>query len=73
MRLSGSPRGEARRIKLEVQRLDLFEHVGDPAADLLALLAQRHDLTERARALERMLDLALEPDAEPLAPAAGSH
>ena len=39
--------------------------------------AQRQDLTERARALERMLDLALELEevagAEPLAPAAGSH
>ena len=33
--------------------------------------AQRLDLTERARELERMLDLAL--DAEPLARAAGSH
>jgi cell division protein ZapA len=35
--------------------------------------AQAHDLTERARALERMLDLALEAGPEPLAPAAGSH
>ena len=33
--------------------------------------AHRQDLTERARELERMLDLAL--DAEPLARAAGSH
>ena len=33
--------------------------------------AQRDDLTQRARELERMLDLALEP--EPLARAAGSH
>lgn len=33
--------------------------------------AHRLDLTERARELERMLDLAL--DAEPLARAAGSH
>ena len=33
--------------------------------------AQRQDLTERTRELERMLDLAL--DAEPLARAAGSH
>ena len=33
--------------------------------------AQRLDLTERTRELERMLDLAL--DAEPLARAAGSH
>lgn len=33
--------------------------------------AQRQDLTDRARELERMLDLAL--DAEPLARAAGSH
>ena len=34
--------------------------------------AQCSDLTERARALERMLDLAL-ADTEPLARAAGSH
>ena len=33
--------------------------------------AHRKDLNERARELERMLDLAL--DAEPLARAAGSH
>ena len=36
--------------------------------------AQRSDLSERTRALERMLDLALSADpAEPLARAAGSH
>jgi cell division protein ZapA len=34
--------------------------------------AQRSGLTERAREMERMLDLAL-ADAEPLARAAGSH
>src|SRR3982751_5341773 len=33
--------------------------------------AHRQDLTDRTRELERMLDLALEP--EPLARAAGSH
>jgi cell division protein ZapA len=33
--------------------------------------AQRHDVSQRAQELERMLDLALEP--EPLARAAGSH
>ena len=33
--------------------------------------AHRDDLTQRAQELERMLDLALEP--EPLARAAGSH
>jgi cell division protein ZapA len=33
--------------------------------------AHRSDFTQRARELERMLDLALEP--EPLARAAGSH
>jgi len=33
--------------------------------------AHRQDFTQRARELERMLDLALEP--EPLARAAGSH
>jgi cell division protein ZapA len=36
--------------------------------------AQRSDVTERTRELERLLDLALEVDgAEPLARAAGSH
>ena len=36
--------------------------------------AQRTDVTERARELERMLDLALAPDSpESLARAAGSH
>ena len=36
--------------------------------------AQRSDLSERTRALERMLDLALAADPpEPLARAAGSH
>jgi len=34
-------------------------------------LAQRAGVSERARELERLLDLAL--DAEPLARAAGSH